>query len=460
MTWLWPSGINIQYFNSALSHQIWPCPDRKHEPVAVFLQFTTGERHPLSLETTVSLPTDREPEVEVLGDYLLVTGKARSFGKGFFSVVSWKTGTYTEVSGVSSYFSIVQILNRDLKLYKMFGLLKVVIIDLDKSLIALMKSASNSIHICKLQFLSAQPSLHTLCSLSFPRSMYHNRTSVHMRIKEWLPTAKPRDQTGSQTSRGRPFPFRPYRADTILLILSFKQDQGVQKYAMFVSVEALLSVVNSGTSRVPWVDWGPAGTRILPLGKGFLPRTAGPFWITSYAPLVFRDYTSLSVRYFKKQKKSIPPIPPYPSLEPPSTKLFGEHWDGGEIKTHVPFRKFVAGGLAIKRIVQVVADREWIVVISRTVRCLTLLHASKEIDLCVPIEQWEKDFNHCVPRGLDVANVWPPEAYTVTAVLCEQHYDSRLLGGLYNLSRLLMSSIMPLQPETSLRYMHTSISRV
>jgi hypothetical protein len=389
MTWLWPSGINIQNFNSALSHRIWTCPDRKHyyhfnawfnsPPVAVFLKFTTGTRHPLSLEPTVSLPTDRELEVEVLRDYLLVTGKVSESGFFKFSVVSWKTGTRTEVSGVSSYFSIIQILNRDLKLYKLFGLLKVVVIDPDNSLIALLKSTMNYIHICKLQFESAQPCLHTLCFLRFPGSMYTNPTSVHTSIKEWVPASKPRDQTRPQTSRGRPFPFRPYRAGTILLILSPEKDKGVQKYTMFVSIEALLSVVNSGASRVSWADWGPAGTRILPLGNGILPRTAGLFWITSYAPLVFRDYSSLRVRYIKKKKESIPSIPSCTSPGPPSTKLFGE---GDEIKTHLPFREFVAGGLAVKRIVQVVADREWVVVISRTVRCLMLLRASKK-SICV-----------------------------------------------------------------------------
>jgi hypothetical protein len=100
-----------------------------------------------------------------------------------------------------------------------------------------------------------------------------------------------------------------------------RKDKGVQKYAMFVSIEALLSVVNSGASRMSWVDWGPAGTRILPLGKGILPRTAGPFLITSYAPLVFRDYSSLRARYIKKQKKTIPSIPSYTSPGPPSTRL-------------------------------------------------------------------------------------------------------------------------------------------
>ncbi|KAH8997760.1 hypothetical protein EDB86DRAFT_2828627 [Lactarius hatsudake] len=126
-----------------------------------------------------------------------------------------------------------------------------------------------------------------------------------------------------------------------------------------------VSVAHSGVRHVPWADWGPAGTRILPLGNGILPRPAGPFWITNYAPLVVRDYDTLRTQYIKKKKVSIPTTGE-PSLGPPSTKLFGEHWKDGEVKTHLPYRKFVAGGPSFKRVVQVVADREWVVVISRT----------------------------------------------------------------------------------------------
>ncbi|KAF8268715.1 hypothetical protein EI94DRAFT_1120864 [Lactarius quietus] len=63
-------------------------------PVASFLEFTTGARHPLSLVPSVSLPS--KPEVEVFGDYILVTAVYGLFNNGIFSVVSWKTGTYTE----------------------------------------------------------------------------------------------------------------------------------------------------------------------------------------------------------------------------------------------------------------------------------------------------------------------------------------------------------------------------
>lgn len=162
---------------------------------------------------------------------------------------------------------------------------------------------------------------------------------------------------------------------------------------MFVSVEALLSAIQSGASHVPWADWGPAGTRILPLGNGILPRPAGPFWITSYAPLVVCDYNVLRARYIKEKTKSVSLIPTKSSLGPPSTNLFGEHWAKGEIKTHLPFRKFVADGLFFKHVVQVVADREWIVVIARS----------------KTVERTSITVYH-VGSTETVANVLPPEA--------------------------------------------------
>ena len=62
----------------------------------VFLEFTTGAGHPLSSVHTVSLPL--YPEVEVLGDYLLV------IAENVFSVVSWKTGANKQVSALSELF--------------------------------------------------------------------------------------------------------------------------------------------------------------------------------------------------------------------------------------------------------------------------------------------------------------------------------------------------------------------
>ena len=198
-----------------------------------------------------------------------------------------------------------------------------------------------------------------------------------MGTMQWIST-KPKDRMVPQTYRERTFPFRSYRAGSIGLMLEFGTiDKRFRKYAMFISVEALLSAVHSRVRHVPWARWGPAGTRIFPL-EDCIVKPAGPFWIASYAPLVVRDYNSLRARSMEQTKDSMPSIPPNPSLGPPSIKLFGEHWEGGELDTHLPFREIVAGDLSFERVVQVVADREWFVVISDEVRFFIHLHAPEK----------------------------------------------------------------------------------
>ena len=204
---------------------------------------------------------------------------------------------------------------------------------------------------------------------------------------EWISTLKPEDRMRSQTSRERPFPFRSYRAGSIGLILKFGTvGKRFRKFAMFISVEALLSAVRSRLRHVPWTRWGPTATRIFPL-EDCVVMPAGPFWITSYAPLVVRDYNSLRARSMEKTMSS---IPPNPSLGPPSIKLFGEHWEGGELNTHLPFREIVSGNLSFERVVQVVADREWFVVISDEVRFFMHLHASEKPIMC-PDREMERE---------------------------------------------------------------------
>ena len=246
-------------------------------------------------------------------------------------------------------------------------MLKALVIDPDDSLIALLEDATNCIHICKLQFVSATPSLQTVCFLRLPGTTNRNPLSVSINVSmssmEWIPTSKLQDRIESQTSRRRPFPFRSYRAGTIGTVLC-----SIHQYAMFVSVDALLSIVRPSVEHVPWDDWGPTSTRILPLGTNILPKPAGPFWITSYEPLIVRDYNSLRARYIRPRESST--TSPYPPLGPPTTKMFGKHWEGGSIKTHLPFREFAKGDLIFKDVVHVVADREWIVVVSRIVRSL------------------------------------------------------------------------------------------
>ena len=94
-------AIRFEIFDNSTRSLSYYCnPNRSEQhglPVAIFLEFTTGATHPLSLVPTVSLP--REPDVNVLGDYILVTAEYGIRGRSMFSAVSWKTGTCTHVSG-------------------------------------------------------------------------------------------------------------------------------------------------------------------------------------------------------------------------------------------------------------------------------------------------------------------------------------------------------------------------
>ena len=242
-------------------------------------------------------------------------------------------------------------------------------------MIAILEKATNGIRVYRLQFASETPSLQTICFLRFPSFRYGRYPREFMSNMEWIPTSKTQDWVASQSSRRRPFPFRSYRAGTISLCFETLD----RYYVMFVSVEALLSVVHSGARYVRWDTWGPAGTRILPLGNGMLPTPAGPFWVTSHDPLVFCDYNYLRARYIKIKRQSKSSITFRPSPGPPSTDQIqvDRRWVEAEIETHLPYRTFVADRLLREDIVQVVADREWVVLTSDSwkVRRSLLLHA-------------------------------------------------------------------------------------
>ncbi len=51
---------------------------------------------------TVSIP--KKSDVQVFGDYILVTAECESCGHSNFFAISWKTGTATEVSGAFESF--------------------------------------------------------------------------------------------------------------------------------------------------------------------------------------------------------------------------------------------------------------------------------------------------------------------------------------------------------------------
>src|SRR6266851_4595379 len=76
--------------------------------VLAFFEFTTGDPHPLSSRHIVGLPPiltayNLSIEIEVLGDYLLVSEDHRPI---HLYLVSWKTGILTRVSDAVACFFV------------------------------------------------------------------------------------------------------------------------------------------------------------------------------------------------------------------------------------------------------------------------------------------------------------------------------------------------------------------
>ncbi len=287
------------------------------------------------------------------------------------------------------------------------------LVDIDGGLILLANCTKNSLEICKLEFASQEPPrLHTVCFLELPVLEPYAFVVVSRVDKEWVPTssshgARPQQQQ-QQLPRKRVVPFRSSKVGTIGLLLEHEMRTASVRVLpscwMTISITALLSAIyygcsssspsdssddddnydddddddrpeNSAVRTLYWPDWGPAATRVFfsPPG-GRLPKPAGPFWITSFSPLVIRDYDLLRMRSTRtaaaseevkveeEEDKSSSFFGP-PVFK--STEVRGEHWVEGKLVTHLPYRDIVAKDLYY---VGVVADREWIIGISVKVR--------------------------------------------------------------------------------------------
>jgi hypothetical protein len=111
---------------------------------------------------------------------------------------------------------------------------------------------------------------------------------------------------------------------------------------------------------------GAPPVHAFPLQKWQLPRPAGPFWITSYAPLVVRDYNSLRARYMKRKgieatgRRSLRSLP----LGHPQLNCLANTGKGVKSRPTYHFASSWRMVYLSGRVVQVVADREWFVVIS------------------------------------------------------------------------------------------------
>jgi hypothetical protein len=272
------------------------------------------------------------------------------------------------------------------------------LVSIDGGLIMLANCTKNSLEICKLEFASQEPPrLYTVCFLELPALEPYAFVVVSRVDKEWVPTSSSYGTLSQQQQlpRKRAVPFRSSKVGTIGLLLEHEMRTASVRVLpscwMTVSIAALLSAIYYGCSSssdsssdssdddtgntamrtLYWPDWGPAATRVLVSSHGGrLPKPAGPFWITSFSPMVIRDYDVLRMRSTcvaaaeedeeddKTSSRFGPPVFR-------SSEVLGEHWVEGKLVTRLPYRDIVAKDLYY---IGVVADREWIIGISVKVR--------------------------------------------------------------------------------------------
>jgi hypothetical protein len=363
-------------------------------------------------------------EAEIVGDYVLTTVMS---GRDVccFYLVSWKSGVVTLVRScflsedTSSAYVVFfwpppQL--RDLELSNRRRPLWVPrLVGIDSGLIMLANCTKNSLEICRLEFASQEPPrLHTVCFLELPALEPYAFVVVSRVDKEWVPTSswygtrsqQQLQQLQLQLPRKRVVPFRSSKVGTIGLLLEHEMRTASVRVLpscwMTVSIAALLSAVYYGCSSsesesssdsssdsdddyhtgrpavrtLYWPDWGPSATRaLLSSHGGRLPKPAGPFWITSFSPLVIRDYDVLRMRSTRaataeeeEEEEEEEDDKASPFFGPPvfkSTEVLGEHWVAGKLVTRLPYRDIVAKDLYY---IGVVADREWIIGISVKVR--------------------------------------------------------------------------------------------
>lgn len=308
--------------------------------------------------------------MKVIGDHILVLSDWTDC-EPFFHLVSWKTGTVTPVSGPSRSCLIRDSVGCS-KLCRLLDIgstwrdwmLELIVIN--DSLIALFNPQTNSLDIYQLDLVSPNPQLNNLCSLDLPQLIPNGcvRASVDW---EWIPTSKRHGRSGS--SRRHHVAFCSSTVGTIGLLLAYYLSTWGSRsnYAMIIEVAKLLSAIPTDVRSVPWVDWGPSSTHLFETHSTTMPIPAGPFWITHPSPLVVRDYSVLRIRYTQSTAGDAPSSYSH-QLVNTSTEAYNEYLEAYKIETHLPYRNIVANHLDFGRFKSVIADREWIIGITTTVR--------------------------------------------------------------------------------------------
>jgi len=319
-----------------------------------FLEFTTGSLHPLSSTHTVSFPPlyGHFPTflgADFLGDHILVLLWSPRNRIAFY-LVSWKAGIVVLVNRLEpNHATTLQP-----------GDFKALVID--ENVFVLMKDSRKCLEVCKLEITPLGPCLQSICFLELPPLMPIVAVDFSWTFAEWVPTSN--NYAPSRSSRASHPHFYSSPVGTIGLFLDYRVswDRDPYKYALIISVAALLYAIRTGMRNVPWVEWGPSSTHLFER-TGLCP--AGPVWITRLAPLVLRQYYPRRTRC----TQSMPEDTSSPSRTGPqvfSSKVSGKVWVGHSIETNLPYRDVVVNGLNLGHIRHILADREWIVGTTKT----------------------------------------------------------------------------------------------
>ena len=159
----------------------------------------------------------------------------------------------------------------------------------------------------------------------------------------------------------------------------YQRWQLTASYQLIISITALISAIPTDPSNIRWEDWGPPSTHLFESALGRL--SVGPFWIIGRPSLAVRQYDLQRTQYTQLmagETSSLQSRPPIVDSE--STKIFQY-----DIETHLPYRDVMMenedsydGDL--------VANREWVVVIKTLVRGVF-------VDM-VGIFRYEPDHSH------------------------------------------------------------------
>jgi hypothetical protein len=333
-----------------------------------FFEFSTGAPHPLSIAHTVSLPPlygifklSTSGRAEVLGDHVLIS-MCDGWCKAIVYLVSWKTGIVTFVSGFSKFClgldSPESRKLRGLPLTRLdYG--HSIVVSINSSLVLLIEDTENRLEVCKLE-LGPGPQLQTLCFLELPPLA---PGAVHYMLgprKDWVPTSK--SYTWTRSSRGYHLPFYTSRIGTIVIDFQYRLQLGqLYQYALMISVEALIASIPTDVRNVPWEDWGPSSTHFFKMATKRL-TSVGPFWITECPSLVLRQYDIQHTRYTQFMAGDQSLLQPRPPIVD-STNIFQY-----DIKTHLSYRDVTMQNKDLCGSSYIIADREWVIAISNSVR--------------------------------------------------------------------------------------------